>query len=89
MSFEWAMPWAFLALPWPLFVWFFCKRVSRPLLFALYVPFFATVSRAMDGQKNVTIKTRSMLFLFTSWCFLVIALAGPRFVGPPRVLSHY
>ncbi len=86
--FEFATPWAFLALIFPLLVWFFCPRAPIHLSMALKVPFFDDLSQLVKQQKFSFQKNTPWIILYISWCFLVIALAGPRWVGQPRPLAH-
>lgn len=86
--FEFATPWAFLALPLPFLIWFLCPRAPTHLSAALKIPFFEALSQLTHQQKFSFQKNMPWLMIFISWCFLVVALAGPRWVGSPRPLAH-
>lgn len=86
--FEFALPWALIVIPLPFFIWFLLPRASLQLSVALKVPFFNDMMSLVDNGKRAINKQGYFLPLFISWCFLVFALAGPRWIGPPRQLAH-
>lgn len=86
--FEFAMPWALLAIMIPILIWFLCPRATTHLSIALKVPFFEAMNKLVGEQKSFFQQGMPWSMMFISWCFLVIALAGPRWVGPPRPLKH-
>lgn len=86
--FELATPWALIALPLPLIIWFLLPRASLQLSVALKVPFFNAMVTLVDHEKRIFTKQGYLLLLFISWCFVLMALAGPRWVGTPRALAH-
>lgn len=86
--FELAMPWVFLAIPLPFILWFLLPRASLQLSVALKVPFFNAMMTLVEHEKNTITKQHYLWLLLISWCFVLIALAGPRWVGTPRPLAH-
>ncbi len=86
--FELAAPWVLLAIPLPFILWYFLPRASLRLSIALKVPFFNAMTDFMADEKRFFSKENYFKLLFISWCCLLIALAGPRWVGQPRTLSH-
>ncbi|MDP3704424.1 MAG: VWA domain-containing protein [Legionellaceae bacterium] len=86
--FELATPWVLLAFPIPLLIWFLLPRASSQLSIALKVPFFKAMQTLVEHEKKTITNQRYLMLLFISWCFLLMALAGPRWVGTPRALSH-
>jgi len=86
--FELATPWALIALPIPLLMWFLLPRASLQLSVALKIPFFSAMLELIEREKCAITQQHTLWLLFTSWCFILIALAGPRWVGSPRPLVH-
>lgn len=86
--FELALPWVLLALPLPLFIWFLLPRVSLQLSSALQVPFFNAMVGIVDQEKRKFTKQTKITLLLFIWFLLLLALAGPRWVGEPRPLAR-
>jgi len=84
--FELATPWAFIALPLPLLIWIILPRAKTTSQSALHIPFFERVSSIQTEKTHHS--TLSFIWLLLIWSLLVIALAGPRWVGEPRPLSR-
>lgn len=86
--FELTLPWAFIALPLPLIVWFLLPRVPLQLPAALRVPFFSDLMSMMEGNPyRIDKPAQSMLLLFI-WALLLFALSGPRWVGEPLPIAR-
>ena len=82
-----ASPWALLGLPLPLLVWFLLPPAQSFVTLALKVPFFKSMHGLVDSDKH-RMKHPGFLALLLSWFCLVVALAGPEWVGAPRLLSR-
>ncbi len=86
--FELALPWALLALPLPLIIWLLLPRAAVPINAALRVPFFAAMQHIVDQDKHALTGQVKLLLPITIWVLLVLALAGPRWVGPPKPVER-
>lgn len=84
--FELAMPWALIALPLPWLIWFSLPSVTAQLPAALKVPFFKAMVDILNREKNYLTTSVKTSLLFLIWCLLILALAGPRWIGEPRPL---
>lgn len=85
--FELATPWAFIALPFPWLIWFGVPRAVVELPAALKVPFFKGMVDVLSREKADVTQSAKTPLLFLIWCLLVVALAGPRWIGEPRSLA--
>lgn len=83
-----ASPWALLLLPLPILIWFGMPPAQSLIASALKVPFFNPVQQFVTKNKALQVWHRGLISLFLSWCCLIIALAGPQWIGPPRPLSR-
>lgn len=84
--FEIAYPWALILIVLPLFFWYFLPKAAVKLPAALNVPFFAAMEHITE-QEQLSFKTQfSLIMPFLIWSLLIIALAGPRWVGEPKPL---
>lgn len=82
--FELVNPWILLLIPLPLFIWLLLPRAKVNLPSALKVPFFQAMTGIVEQEKR-SITSQSVLIIpVFIWILLVIALAGPRWVGEPR-----
>lgn len=86
---ELAYPWALLALPLPLFAWWFLPPHREPVR-ALRVPFFAQVvaaARVQAGAGAIVLSRRWLQVVLAGlvWTMLVVGLAKPQRVGEPIV----
>ncbi len=82
---EFAYPWAFLALPLPLLVWWLLPPHREPVR-ALRVPFFASVVKAAgaEAQPGAVVVHRNRVQTTAAiliWVALVSGLAKPQWVG--------
>lgn len=84
--FELATPWALLALPLPLILWFCLPRATTTSISALNIPFFDRLSLIQPAKTEHPIL--SFIALLFIWSLLIVALSGPRWVGEPRPLSR-
>lgn len=86
--FELAQAWALILLPLPLFIWLLLPRAKVHVSSALKVPFFDAMSGVVEREKR-SISTQSLLLIpALIWMLLVIALAGPRWIGEPRPIER-
>lgn len=86
--FELALPWVLLALPLPFVTWFLLPQAKSQLPTALKIPFYqALVNKINTGKRSGTGKGE-LIFLALSWCCLVFALSGPRWVGELQPLAR-
>lgn len=86
--FELAMPWLLLLWLLPLLVWFLIPRAQPGLPAALKVPFYDRLSALLAGGQQDSSRARSAWLLFLAWGLLVLAAAGPRWVGEPVPLTR-
>ncbi|WED43042.1 vWA domain-containing protein [Legionella cardiaca] len=86
--FELALPWVLFFLPLPLFIWFFFPRAHVKLPAALRVPFFNTISTLVNKKQRTFAGNVQIGLLSLIWCLLVIAAAGPRWIGEPQPLER-
>lgn len=81
--FELAFPWALWALPIPLLLWWLSSRATSQLTAALRVPFFNEMKSILEEKKSITRRASSLWFLLSIWALLILALAGPKWIGEP------
>jgi len=86
-SIELAWPWALLALPLPLLVWWLLPPY-RERQASVQVPFFERFAAAtgQTPQPGAVVLHRlplQMIVAVIVWCLLVLALARPQWVGEP------
>ena len=86
--FEFAMPWVLIAWPLPWLIWFCVPRAAVQLPAALRVPFFGAMAGIIDSEKFHLVKQTKMILFFLIWSLLLIALAGPRWVGEPQPVTR-
>ena len=81
--FELALPWALVFLPVPFLIWFFVPRDKVVLPAALKVPFYQNLAGMINARKNVPARSNNIFLLLFIWVMVLLALAGPRWVGEP------
>ena len=86
--FELAMPWVLIALPLPILIWFFMPRAPLQLPAALKVPFYNAMAGIIDSAKMHAAKPVNITLFLLIWSLILLALAGPRWVGEPRPLAR-
>jgi Ca-activated chloride channel family protein len=86
--FELANPWILVLLPIPLILWFLMPMVKVKLPTALKVPFFSAMIAIAEQKERSVSAQYALLIPLLVWLLLVIALAGPRWVGPPKPISR-
>ena len=90
--FEFAYPWALLALPLPLLVWWLLPP-QRERVSALRIPFFEQITAAAgsEAREGAVIMRRRWLQVVVAvlvWILLVIGLAKPERIGEPIVRTE-
>lgn len=86
--FELAQPWALCLLLVPSLVWFLVPPAELPLPMALKLPFFEALKNKLKQQDTRFVRHSGVGIVFCIWALLVIALAGPRWVGEPQPLTR-
>ena len=86
--FELALPWALLALPLPILLWFILPRAVVQLPASLKVPFFDDMVSMIEHEKRHVVEQGKLLLFLLIWSLVVLALAGPRWVGEPQSISR-
>jgi len=82
--FELALPWVLLALPLPWLIWVLIPRARRQLPAALRVPFYTAMQGVVDKDAHSIATSSKIRLWFLIWSLVLLALAGPRWVGEPR-----
>lgn len=86
--FELVNPWILVLLPLPLIFWFLIPRAKVQLPAALKVPFFAAMLPIADQEKRSVSAQYSLIIPAIVWLLLVVALAGPRWIGAPKPIAR-
>lgn len=86
--FELAMPWLLCLFFLPALVWYVVPRAEPGLSAALNVPFYQALSTLVVKESQATGHSLRAWLLFLAWAFMVIAAAGPRWVGEPVPLAR-
>lgn len=86
--FKLAFPWILLALPLPFFVWFLLPQVNLKLPLSLRIPFYNDLLAAIKNTKNNFRPPRPIRLFLVIWSLLIVAAAGPQWVGKPLALSR-
>lgn len=86
--FELAAPWLLLLLIAPVLVWLLLPRAEAALPAALNVPFYQALSSRVIHETQGDARNPRAWLLLGAWVFLVLAAAGPRWVGEPIPLAR-
>ena len=86
--FELVNPWALIALPLPLVIWYLLPRVKATLPTALKVPFFEAMVGIVEQEKRSVSAQKLLIIPALIWLLLVFALSGPRWVGEPKPVAR-
>jgi Ca-activated chloride channel family protein len=86
--FELANPWLLLLLPFPIIYWLVMPKAHAKLAAALKVPFFTAMAGIAEQEKRSLTSQSSLLIPALIWCCLVVALAGPRWIGEPKPIER-
>ena len=80
---ELAMPWVLVLIIVPPLLWFLLPRAALQLPVALKVPFYNALLPIIEKEKRILASPSHVRLFFVIWSLLLIAIAGPRWVGPP------
>ena len=80
---DFGLPWAFLALPLPLLVWWLWPAAPEASA-ALRVPFYNRITGLGAGEATSRTGVARVVLKSLAWILLVVAAAQPRWIGPPR-----
>lgn len=83
-----SLPWVLLCLPLPFLLWRFLPPAATQVSVALKVPFFQDLQQMMTQEQTRFGQRGMLLGLSLAWIFLIIALTGPKWVGPPQPLHR-
>lgn len=83
-----ASPWFLLLLPLPFFVWRFMPAAKIQQNQALKVPFFSAMQQIAGQKQQGSVKKNHTVLLSIIWCLLVLAVAGPQWVGKPQPIQR-
>lgn len=83
-----AQPWVLLIAPLPLVIWFLVPRTASALPAAMKVPFYHALFNIVDQQKKVMSGQGRSGLLLLIWLLILLALAGPRWIGEPIPLTR-
>ncbi|MGC1183350.1 vWA domain-containing protein [Legionella sp.] len=86
--FELVNPWVLLVLPLPLLIWLLLPKAKIKLPTALKIPFFADMIGITSQEKNSITIQSSLIIPILVWILLIIAVAGPRWIGEPKPIEH-
>lgn len=81
-------PWAIALLPLPYLIWRFMPPATIQQNQALKVPFFAAMQHVVGDNQHSRRQKNHVLFLSLIWGLLVIAAAGPLWVGKPQAIQR-
>jgi Ca-activated chloride channel family protein len=86
--FELSFPWALILLPLPFLIRLILPQYPVILPMALKVPFYSVLAKAMDKKSSSALSSPHILLPLLIWFLLVLALAGPRWVGEPQPVEQ-
>ncbi len=84
--FELATPWILWGLPLPLIIWFLLPSAKIHVPIALILPFHKVLTDSSEKKKRVNFQP--VLAFILVWCLILLAIAGPRWVGEPQPLAR-
>ncbi len=86
--FEIANPWVFTLLPLPILIWFILPQTQAQMPAALRVPFFNAMLNIVEPKKHRLTQQTKLIVLIVIWALLLLAAAGPRWIGKSRPLAR-
>lgn len=86
--FQFAMPWLFILLPLPWVVYHIVKAAKQRRTAALIVPFYESVTQMLQDEAPLQRLSYRRYLAYLAWVLLVIAAAGPEWLGKPVVLPQ-
>jgi len=81
--FELANPWILVLIIIPFLIWVLVPRAILQLPAALKVPFYQDLRGIIEKDKQVLANPTRTGLLFLIWALILLACAGPRWVGEP------
>lgn len=66
----------------------FLPKASVQLPSALAIPFFDKLEKMTEKEKDRFLNRVDLLLLLLTWCFVIIALAGPRLINEPQIINR-
>ena len=85
--FDVAWPWAFVLLPLPFLVWWLLPVAKQQFGAALKIPFLKSL-KDISGQSKKSALQQGIIWPLLIWLLLLIALAGPQWVGAPVQIQN-
>lgn len=85
--FTFAWPWVFILLPLPWLLYYFIKPAQQSITSALRIPFYTMVHKLLQQRGSLQISWRKWL-AFLAWLCLLLAAAGPQWLGEPIALAR-
>lgn len=82
--FELALPWILWFLPLPFVIWACMPKVPMKLSAALRIPFFDDLAPMVEQNNRFFSAQKSLIIPAIIWVLLIVALAGPRWIGEPK-----
>ncbi len=87
--FAFSAPWILLCLPLPLFTWFFLPAVKNVQNQVLHAPFLRYMKELMTAHSfSLRAYVRHYTVAALLWICLVIAAAGPQWLGKPMDVAR-
>ncbi|WP_419419666.1 vWA domain-containing protein [Legionella sp. D16C41] len=86
--FELALPWLLIFIILPFFIWLLLRPATLILPAALKLPFYKALESIIDTDKLALAKPAQVGLFFLIWSLIVLAAAGPRWVGEPIPLAR-
>lgn len=78
-----ALPLIFLLIPLPFVLWYFFPNKEEQTAVALKVPFYEAIASRLQARMGMFHQSNYFLPFFIVWLLLLLALAGPQWVGKP------
>ncbi|MFT4060600.1 MAG: VWA domain-containing protein [Legionella sp.] len=86
--FELANSWLLLLLPLPIIYWLMMPKAYTQLPTALKIPFFTAMASIVNQERHSLTSQSSLVAPALIWVLLVVALAGPRWIGEPQPIER-
>ncbi|STX30164.1 BatA [Legionella beliardensis] len=86
--FELAMPWFLILIVVPPLLWFFLPPTTLVLPAALKLPFYKALQAIIAKEKSTLASSSRIGLFFIIWTLVVLAAAGPRWIGEPIPLAR-
>ncbi|WP_131782518.1 vWA domain-containing protein [Legionella gresilensis] len=86
--FELAAPWLLLLIILPFLIWYFLPPAALILPAALKLPFYQALQSIIAKEKLTLARANRIGLFFIIWTLIVLAAAGPRWIGEPIPLAR-